>query len=633
MFKKLKKINKNLLIYFICAFIPRIITIVYMWPIKTPVDEVSMMALPAYLAGYDWSYAVGKTGYYYGYGLSILYYPLYCIFRNPIILYRSILGFNALIQTIPGFIAFYISDNFFKIRDAKLKIILSLIASYCVCVTATNIMNEHMLYVIAWMIMVCLLKLVICQDYKEKVLFSVILMLSLSYALTCHERAMVFVAAIFVVIIFYAFFEKKILVSIIPSLLSLSVGYKIYYLVTNKVRTIIWGYQENISSTNNNLVNQNNVSNTSVEVDFSMIFKEYYWDTGVDIILGQVSTGTMVTGGFLITAFVVFIWILIEKILNFNRENINIFNKYFLYSYLFGFACVIATIVAHSITWVWPAMHAIEDSSKSEGGRAFTYLRYYFPCVGFLIYLTLIYLYINKGKRTNRIMESSLVLILFSQLYFIYEIVPLIERTPLLNYIHNSYWIFSYQSTGEFTNCFTFIPACVMCILFSAIVGIMIKKNKYKISYILLLCLLLFQYISLSIQIDIWKSSVNYANVKETWEVIEMMEKDDVLPEYIGVGAIKIDETKTPIVLIYQFLFQDKKIYYRDNTILHKEAIVLDNRIEIPEIIINEQDNWYVINIADKQKIYFKGERIREYFEGINMEIIVIKKSDGLDVG
>ena len=53
-------------------------------------DGLNTIAVPAYISGCDWNEYLYADGYYYKYGVTILYLPLFYLFRSPIVLYRGL---------------------------------------------------------------------------------------------------------------------------------------------------------------------------------------------------------------------------------------------------------------------------------------------------------------------------------------------------------------------------------------------------------------------------------------------------------------------------------------------------------------------------------------------------------------
>jgi len=610
------KINKYIVIYFMLAFIPRFILIQFMWPLRTPLDESSTLALPAYLVGYDWTYLMGKTQYYYGYGMSIFFTPLFLLIKNPIILYRTILSMCALLQTIPGFIAFHILGKFFGQASNLIKLLLSLVATYCVATTATNVYNEHMLYIVAWIIVWMILALVNCQDESKKILYTIILAFVLFYSLTCHERAKVFVMAMIALIVLYAIFQKQCMVSSIIFIMVSSLMYKIILILTAKVRATIWPV-----STMGVILN-----NTSASIPFSLLKKKELWYVWYNIILGQLGTGMVFTGGILAVVIVFGVWLLVRKIVFVRKKGYCVDDNY-LYVILFGLLVIGATIFAQSLTWLENAQKAIVDSTVSEGGRAFTYLRYYFPCVSPIVVLTLNWLVSNiKALQVKSVVGTALFLVILLQMNFIFAIVPLIEKTPLLNYIHQTYWNFSFVTNGDWTSKYTFLPACFICIIFFSLIFFLVLKEKREILLVFLVVLLEYQYIVTDLDAGIARSTQNFYAVKDTWDVLAKMEEDNMLPDYIGVTGKTVISTNQPLRFIYQYLLQEHIVSYKEQAKGFKEAIYIESSIKTADVIVEDEDVWYVVELSENQYIYFKGSRMERYFKEEGYEYFIAEK-------
>lgn len=607
--------NKFLLIYFLIAFIPRFALIQFMYPLNTPLDETSTLALPAYLVGYDWSYLMGRTKMYYGYGMSVLFTPLFLAVKDPIMLYRLILTACALLQTIPGFIAFHILGTFFGQKNNYIKLLLALIATYCVSTTATNVYNEHMLYIIAWVVGWMILALINCKSILSKDIYTFVLSFILFYSLTCHARAKVFIMALIGVIIIYWLFQRKLLISPIVFMITSSIMYKITHILTSKVQSIIWPITTSGEALNN----------TSTVIPFKLLKNKESWYVWVNIILGQLGTGAVFTGGILLLAIVFGIYMLVKKIIAIRTKNDDVNDNYF-YVILFGLMTIGATIFAQSITWLENAQNAIADSVASEGGRAFTYLRYFFPCVSLVVVLSLNrFVSDSTEKKNNGILKVAWILVVLLQINFVFAIIPLIEKTPLINYIHKTYWNFSFTTDGDWTCRNTFLPACIVCVILFSFLILLIMKAKKITALFFVVMLLGYQYVMSDIGTGISKSVKNFHEVRETWDVLSKMEEDDMLPEYIGVTGQRIQSTNQPLRFIYQYLLQEHRISYFEQAVGISEAIYLKSSIDTDDIITNDHDIWYGIELSDNQYILFKGNILETYFREEGYKYFIIK--------
>ncbi len=610
------KFNKYIVLYLLIAFIPRVVLIQYLYPFVTPLDESSTLALPAYLAGCDWSYLMGKTRFYYGYGMAVLFTPIFILIKNPILLYRAILTACAVLQVIPGLIAFHILGKFFNQTNQIIKLLLALIASFCVFSTATTVANEHMLYIIAWMLGWMLLELLNCKCYREKCIYTGVLMVIAFYALTCHERSIVFLIAIICVVIAFGLFERKLLISLVTFLIVSSFVFKITTLLTDKVQLSIWPVESTEAA----------LTNTLTAIPIKVLGNSDLWSVWYNIVLGQLGTGAVFTGGTLLIGIIFGIWMFIRKVISLKWKYEDVEKNYF-YVILFGLLTIGAMIFAQSLTGLENANYAVSNSRLSEGGRVFTYLRYYFPCVSMVIVLSLNWLITNIEENfAKRIIIVSFMLVGLLQTNFIWNIIPLIERTPVINYVHNTYWIFSFMKDGDWTCKYTFLPGCIICVLFSGFFLLLIIKRRKKTALCILVLLLGYQYIMRGIALNIPKSVTNYSEVKDTCAVLTNMREDDVLPNYIGITGERIASTKQPTRFIYQFFLRDYGVSYYEPVEEENEAIYITYSEKIPFSGITEDtDNWYRVKLTERQYIFFKGARLEAFFEQEGYNYILVE--------
>ena len=126
-------------------------------------DEINVLAIPAKLSGNKW-YLVSKL--YYGWGGAIFYYPLFALIKNPIIVYRSIILVNSILLSFIPCISYIMLEDFFKIYDRKLKLLISFFLGIYpgTFSMAQYGWNETWVRLITWVILFILLKLV----YEEK---------------------------------------------------------------------------------------------------------------------------------------------------------------------------------------------------------------------------------------------------------------------------------------------------------------------------------------------------------------------------------------------------------------------------------------------------------------------------------
>lgn len=198
------------------------------------IDEVATVASPMYLAGYDWSetlHAMG--GYYFKYGGGMVYYPLVVLIKDPYVLYRSMLAFNAVVCSFIPVIAFVILKKHFGMRRSS-SWVMSLI-TFCLPVTALYTLYaraDAMLIFTPWLIALIILTLVKIsasgaageekKRFKRKrVILSILLALVTVASYSLHTRGIAVVLAVIVTVLIVSLILKTRIVAVIPSVLTL----------------------------------------------------------------------------------------------------------------------------------------------------------------------------------------------------------------------------------------------------------------------------------------------------------------------------------------------------------------------------------------------------------------------------
>ena len=95
---------KYIMITFLLAFLPRFIVIFFSMPLRTVTDEMITIAGGAYAAGLDWSAVLSYSERYYGSGFTALFFWIFKLTDNPIIIYRVFQTACVLVQAFTALI-------------------------------------------------------------------------------------------------------------------------------------------------------------------------------------------------------------------------------------------------------------------------------------------------------------------------------------------------------------------------------------------------------------------------------------------------------------------------------------------------------------------------------------------------
>ena len=163
-------------------------------------DETNNLAILAKLTGNFWD--LDKA--YYGWGGTIFYYPLFLLIRNPILLYKSILFINATLLSFIPCIAYKILEDFFSIKNRKLKFFSVIFLGIYPGTFATvqYAWNEIWVRLIVWLVLFFFLKLLYKKNKNKN---SLILGFLLAYSYSIHGRMLALIPTIFII---YLMFKK-----------------------------------------------------------------------------------------------------------------------------------------------------------------------------------------------------------------------------------------------------------------------------------------------------------------------------------------------------------------------------------------------------------------------------------------
>lgn len=173
------------------------------------IDEVSTIASPALMLGYNWEEALfAMGGCYFKYGPSLLYYPLMRIFEDPYVFYKSMLVLNVLIYAFIPVIAYDILK-----KHLGLGYVTSAALAHTTGILPSTLLYtlyaraDAMLIFLPWPMLLVILELVALEPgakgssiarktLARRVVLSVILAAMTAYAYMAHTRGIVLILAV-----------------------------------------------------------------------------------------------------------------------------------------------------------------------------------------------------------------------------------------------------------------------------------------------------------------------------------------------------------------------------------------------------------------------------------------------------
>ncbi len=562
----------SLLISEILIMIPKVVILFQAIPFADVRDEVSMLAVPAYLAGCDWSECINAGGSYYGFGYFFLFAPLFRTNLGMIWIYRIILCVTALLEGIIPVIVHYILCHYLKFRSKFLVILITVIVSFITTNPLYNLFNEHILVLIIWGVTLAAFKLVYAETKKERLFHTLLLDILLIYGLFLHTRFQVLLIAVCMAVIIYRFFYKEWIVSPVFFIV-LGVGFFISQYIIHIVQITVWGTAE--------------LSNTSAGIPAVTDFNSLKLLTGFfKVILGNTGTFIIFTascGIFVFGALICFFYHTFIK----SRSRKKTDKSFF-------FILCIFILSTGGILTALGLQHMKAFSVSSNGEKFYaikmlTYLRYYILFVIPLLFIGII-LYCNAFSFYRKTYKYSLVFALGILMLWIYFIAPEISDTY---YGMSTFYPFSYLLNLKVRLGIDDFRGIINIILPVPIFLIILSKKKKLIVLLFTAFLFIYQYTYFAIEIALPQEKIYYHERSESIDyIMENIKAEQPIYVY--------DASKMNFFFYQGYLYQ-YKIAVKLPDDFDTDAVVLSNK-EIDEMLPDYMEG---IKLSDKEWVYY----------------------------
>lgn len=604
-----KTIQYGIWISFLIAFIPRVVlALTSAYPLSVSGDELFGFAPIAKLLGWDWSGVMGEYRYY-GYGFFALLTPLFKWIDNPLVLYRIIVIICALFQSLSAPLSYMLMKRYFKVDNERFLTLASIACSYFVTLRAVYVYNEHMYILMTWIVAWILLLLnKNIESKKKKRWYTAILMLVLIYTLSIHARGITLWLALGVAVVYYLIVYKKWLVSWSVILGIGGAGYILQKIVMDLMLSNMW-----------NAGPAETISNTSVSFSIGAIFQSLKALTGwVYIVLGQMNTVSVFTGGFAVIAVVIGVTLLLKQLFckrtKENREEENSNSNYTIVL-AFMLAATAITILGQAFSWLGGITSALEGEGDIDAMRAVTYLRYFGAYFGPVIMAVLAYIYQNKyviRGLVYPIISTGLLL----QGFWITCILPNISA------FNGTVWEYApYSFTQGWWDEIRFrsyIPACLFAVVMLLIFCRLIYKRRLCVVAGILCVVLLYQYGFNAVYHEGERGRVNYEYVENTYELLDRLRDMGILPHEIYVESHRVHPAGQDVRYVYQFLLKDHKVVSGE-PIHGDEGVFITSEAESYKELIDE--GYLSGAVDDNTFIYVKGEKLQEAVRSMGVNL------------
>lgn len=596
---------------FCVAFLPKAVLCFFALPVGTLSDEVATMSSAAYLAGYDWSAVVSHAGYY-GQGFTWLFSPIFMITDNPFIIYRSILLICTLVQSLPSLICYHILENYFNVKDKKIVCLISIACSYMVVTRGMVMFNEHPMILLSWVFALVILKLY--KAKKNQARYFIYLGLLILYGLTVHARSITYFIALMIMLLFMSLIYRKSYRWLAYAAFGGGLAYIGSKCIVSIVQKSIWLAEEGETLRNAEI-------NWSLKEQIMQLFNPENWQAWLNIVLGQINTITICTGGVLV--LVVFIcWKLLCGVVkdrkSFVQTEPNDLMICALPLLIFFVSCIGITIFGQSLSWLKGASEAISQGfdNNNYATKAFGYVRYFGPYVGPVFMIVLVYLY-KKREDALKLFKYGLGALIILQIYWNACVVPYIYHSEHPGAVE-AYFPFSFYNVDKPMRLLAILPASVVVILIFTIIWGCVKHNKIKMAYFILSVVLIYQYLFNGIEWDLRFEKVFYSYADSGYELINSIKEEVQLPKTIyAVDSRGMEDHQT--YYEYQFMLNRYTIIPEKPPEDLAEAVLLINYP--PKLYQWVLEGYMFASLDNDEFVLVKGQKLQQQFINAGVEL------------
>ena len=200
----------------------------------TNVDEFSTLAVPAILAGKDWS-ALSSVAGFHGYGASILLTPFFFFISDGVLLYKISLILCLLFRVICTFISFWIAKNVFELGENK-SLIVALVCNFGMLSSDDGAALSSLMEVPLTLITLVFLFFVLKAQFGNKKRYWIFAGVVLAYGSLIHSRILIVYFSVIIILLIYALKYRKLNKTIA---ILLGISFLISYVLFSQLDSII----------------------------------------------------------------------------------------------------------------------------------------------------------------------------------------------------------------------------------------------------------------------------------------------------------------------------------------------------------------------------------------------------------
>lgn len=588
--KRIKCTDRNVkwsyLLCFLISIIINCLDLNQTFEMKLVSDNLGSLALPAVLAGRDWSGLLIDGIQYYGWGYYIIFTPLFVLTHNPVTIYTVVCVINIIVLSLICVLILHIVSNYFNLNKSIYTVMLAVICSRYVTFFAYSFTAELPSLLVVWLVVWLMLKSYSVVDRKKELAFySALLALLITYSYNIHTRLIILLPAVIVTCLLFYIIFKKWYIHFPVFLGTSSLGFLLARILKAEVINRLW----NVSSMNEL---RNATINAASFIDrFTGTFKSV-----LDIWVSNLFKLNLDTYGVMTICLIVtipfFYKMFFVKNDNTQTENHLVSEKVFILLSVFGVALA-GTVMIIPLYYASSIASGYNQGIENSQFSALTYIRYYFIYFGpiFVAIVTLVY------KKIILITLKKLICGLLGSIVLTWYVSTWVFKH--LQYRFSNFYYKDYIVEKPYYNLWisSFILIIALLVMF-----ILIKYNKMKGIIIIL-------FIINTVRLcNITQSSffdiIPHSSGNATYAVISEAEKyyDDIPSEFYSLDGRRI-----------QFMLNWKKMIYGVLPIDEvKEAIVISEsrNSEGTETLLQLGYQCFVLD--ENECMWVKGDKLLE---------------------
>lgn len=451
--------------WYICTFIVifayRMLRIRGVYEMRVASDDIGMLSGAAYFAGYDWSSVVSTTKYY-GIGWYSLFAPILKFVKNPAAIWAVIVIVNICIVALACIFIQYIGIKHLGMEDNFVTSLISIFTSMAV-VPSNTLSQESVLFCLTILISYLLMKS-LQEEFSslKRCAFMILAVAFSNYAYLIHTRAVVFLIAIPVAIIFSSLIEKKKIINLASYVISAIILYFMAGVLKKQIIQHIWGTKDSIMNAElpiSTSTFQNVFSLKGIKVVFDCFMSNFF-------------TACMRLYG-IPCIVILFIIVLLIRLFKKNEMNYKVSEngKTLL---VFSVTCFFIGLAGVAVMWGKGAVSTYWTDETNVYYKGFSYFRYYGTFIGPALFVALGERFYNE-KYNRRL--GNLVLGIYG-VVVLYYLLVILRRVSRSEYVNRT--ILQYVTyTVEGVDILNYILSISLALLVLAVILCAGKYSKY----------------------------------------------------------------------------------------------------------------------------------------------------------